>query len=490
MRPHSALLGAALGLALASAALSARRHWAAEGLPWGDQGANLALAIELRESGGWTGWLSACLGGTYREANRHPLLPLLLAPAADRDPAFFPRARAAAAGLAAAGAALWVLLAARAAGWPAALAALGLLAAAPAWAGRLVLVGPEALLAPLAGAAWLAAGRPTAASGAASGALLGAFYLLKGSALPWAAGLLAGAALGGARRPPLAAAAGAFLAVCAPLLIRDWAAFGRPFYNVNMHIMWLDIYWEYYPLLWNGALEGVGAASYFAGHTPWEAAGRLVAGAVAVLKNAAAGFSPLGWPGGALLFAAAVAGWRAEEDRPRRTAAAAAAAALFLPAAWYAPVDPSDRYMLPVLPLAAFYAARWAAAAWDRLEPGRRLHAAAAAAALAALALAAVPPTGAATWTVHDPAFLDGLRRLAPRLDRVRRLVTDGDDFFLWLVRAKPLTATLPLGPGAAWRFAEAGGADAVLLFGPTGTPSPSFAPVFANERMAYFERR
>ena len=113
-----------------------------------------------------------------------------------------------------------------------------------------------------------------------------------------------------------------------------------------MHIMWLDIYWEYYPLLWNGALEGVGAASYFAAHTPWEAAGRFVAGAAAVLKNAAGRFSPFGWPGGVLLFAAAVAGWRADADRPRRTAAAAAAAALFLPAAWYAPVDPSDRYML------------------------------------------------------------------------------------------------------------------------------------------------
>ena len=185
-----------------------------------------------------------------------------------------------------------------------------------------------------------------------------------------------------------------------------------------------------------------------------------------------------------------MAGWRADADRPRRTAAAAAAAALFLPAAWYAPVDPSDRYMLPALPLAAFYAARWAAAAWGRLEPGRRLHASAGAAALAALALAAVPRPPTTAWTVEDPAFLDGLRRLAPRLDRARRLVTDGDDFFLWLIRAKPLTAALPLGPRAAWRFAEVGGADAVLLFGPPGTPPPSFTPVFANERMAYFERR
>ncbi|MEK7743425.1 MAG: hypothetical protein AAB578_03480, partial [Elusimicrobiota bacterium] len=218
MRP-----AAACALVLGGTLLSVR-VWSAfksNVLPLDDQGANLALSIQLMEAGGFPGFLTGCWTGTYQEARRHPLLPMLLSSWAVRDSAFFDRACVVMLFLSALAWIAFFLLIARLHDHLEAFVSLGwisVLAAPPLYASR---IGPEALLAPLSGAAWVLSSSAQPAAGYAAGACLGLGYLLKGTGLLFALACLFGAWLGSRDSSQALRIVGSFLFISSPLLVRN-----------------------------------------------------------------------------------------------------------------------------------------------------------------------------------------------------------------------------------------------------------------------------
>ncbi|MFH1724256.1 MAG: glycosyltransferase family 39 protein [Elusimicrobiota bacterium] len=481
-------------LALAGALFFARAWWfvTANSLPMDDQGVDLALSVQLRESGGWAGFLSGCVRGSYREANRHPLLPLLLSPWASRDPVFFDRARAAGMimALLSWGLLFWTL--ARLEGKSTSLAALAWMAVIPSTARYAGLVGPESLLAAATAAGWLLLRSRRPAAGYAAGVCLGLGFMLKATGLLFAVACLLGAWLGGQSKRQLLRTATGFLLVASPLIIRNLVVFHLPFYNVNQHVLWLDTWWDYWPREWAGTVESVGVAEYASGHTVYQALLRWLKGLAAVGGVFAHIWSPRGLLGAALFLPLAAWGLWNDAHAARRRAATALLLACWAAFGWYAPVVLSDRFLYPLLPIAAYYAGQATLRLWERISGRAQSRGAIAAACLTALLLwnAAARDRAKPAWDLHSRGFREALRWMDGRFQDRTKVVMDTDDFLTWMLRSSPKKACLPVPPVELWRFAEWGKAEYVVLFHGSARPvGLDYRSAFGNEVATVFSR-
>jgi hypothetical protein len=342
-----------------------------------DQTADLTTALRIHE------------GGFTWNGNRSPLLPLLLAPFARRDPAFFVAARLLSVLLAALCA--LALYAACARTWSPALglwATVGFLFELRFQARRIC---PEPLVALLVIlATWAFAAREESARprrlALLAGVLLGLGWMAKGSAL-LALGALGLWALLASRRRRVEAVvllALGFTLGGAPLLVFNARHFGTPLYNANSaHVMWEDA--------WDVDLDQTSRASlgsYAAHHDLGDAAARLLHG-LGRQKAVEWVYAFLG----VVLLAALLRLRRPDEPARQRAWRGIAVVSCFVwlpPMAWYEPIAASRRFLFPVLgllPAAALGLCPWR----PRLpSPLRRAVPWAAGAALAgAVALAA-----------------------------------------------------------------------------------------------------
>jgi hypothetical protein len=211
-----------------------------------DELAYLQLANDVAEAGGWSTFLPRCVSGEYREANRHPLYLLMLATIAERDPAFYPRAKLASwlIGLAATGILLLVVL--RIAGSTGVVLVALLLGHNDLWLGMSYSVAVEMLLFSLLAPAWywICFHPASIRAQVAAGACLGFAYLTKATTLIVVLAYLLAQIWTNrvqvARNRAAWALLAAALFVASPIVIRNVRLFGSPFFNVNSKYMWLD----------------------------------------------------------------------------------------------------------------------------------------------------------------------------------------------------------------------------------------------------------
>lgn len=348
----------------------------------GDQNSYLRLALRIREGEG------------FANGNFHPLVAALYSPWASRDWAFFSQAKLLNIAL---GAALLVLVFAlgrRIVGNAAALLATAALALGPSFALRAARSEPEILLTGLFFAAWAAwvLGQDRMRWAVAAGFLGGLAYLAKGTGQFLLLGFVVlpllrhGPSGWWDRRRVIAATVAAYLLAAAPLLITNWRSFGSPFYAFpSAHAMWYDDWDE---RLASPDGRHATARTYLASHEPRAIAARLALGLREVPPEWAPAFR-IAWPASGprilasvLLLALAAVGLEAALRRrettahvrqPSEGAGAAPGSALasragllrdavwtlavltlplYLFFAWYAPIANSERFVLPLVPIA------------------------------------------------------------------------------------------------------------------------------------------
>ncbi len=462
-------------------------------LPLNDQGANLELALRVHEAGGWTGWITDCLSGSYMEANRHPLVPLLLHPWARREARFFDAARLLCGILAATGWTLFFLVLVRKDGIKTALAAAACLALIPDTARFAITVGPECLLPQFCGTAWLLLSVDDRRAAWAAGALLGLAYLLKGSALLFAVCCLAGAWLGKAPRKNLLRAGAGFLAAASPLILRNLIVYHDPFYNVSTrHVLWLDSWWEFWPLDWAGTLATIGPAHYFGGHSPLEALLRWLNGLLEVGGVVLQAWSPGGAVGAFLFLTAAGWGLARNGSLPLKSAALSVLAGFWAAFAWYAPIGVYSRFLYPLLPIAAVFAGKAVLDCSGRIPAKGRL--AAAGIAICWLSALAAPSLRARDsvrpLNLNHPGVVEFVDWMRTHFKNETKVVMNTDDAFFWMLPSSPRKASLPIGPSRVWHFAQWGKADYVVFLGKSpGEPPPGLRLTFANELVRIYAR-
>lgn len=348
----------------------------------GDQNSYLRLALRIREGEG------------FANGNFHPLVAALFSPWASRDWAFFSQAKLLNIALGALLLVLVFVLGRRIVGSAAALLATAALALGPGFALRAARSEPEILLTGLFFAAWAAwvLGQDRMRWALAAGFLGGLAYLAKGTGQFLLLGFVAlpllrhGPAGWWARRRLIGAMVAAYLLAAAPLLITNWRHFGSPFYAFpSAHAMWYDDWDE---RLASPDGRHATARTYLASHAPHEIAARLAEGLREVPPEWASAFR-IAWPtsaprilGAVLLLALALLGLEgalrrregagsvrpsSEGEGTDRESALASRAGLLRDAAWtlsvlllplylffawYAPIANSERFVLPLVPIA------------------------------------------------------------------------------------------------------------------------------------------
>lgn len=145
----------------------------------------------------------------------------------------------------------------------------------------------------------------------------------------------------------------AFLAMSAPLLIRNVRRFGNPFYNINSLLLFADEYPEIETYLREGTTTGEAARQFFATHTVFDLARREVSGLVweTFLLLRSLGPAPLddsrvlfGLPLAALALLTMLA-----LRRPADGLLLIWGLLHWLVFAWYVPIAASERFLLPLL---------------------------------------------------------------------------------------------------------------------------------------------
>ncbi len=337
-----------------------------------DQGAYLRLGLQIRH------------GLALTDGNRHPLLPLLLAPFTRTDIGYFSAAKFLSLILGLAGLLTVYWAARRTLSPPWAAAATLLLAANTHYRIAAGYVDAEVLFVPLTLLGWqqtaqtvqrAAENHPHAGRSALVAGLLGGLaYLSKGTAslLALAFGLTALLVFGpGAlKRRWLWLYAAGFALVAAPLWVYNLFTYGSPLYNVNTtHVMWLD-YWD--ARFTFAPSELPTALTYLQTHSPVDVARRLLDGLLCapwqwyqaahlfwmphappawlVWTSAGAGVALLG---GVVVLARQRWAQRSRWERRKVKfwLGLGLCALFYVMFAWYTPVDDSARFVLPAAPI-------------------------------------------------------------------------------------------------------------------------------------------
>jgi len=145
----------------------------------------------------------------------------------------------------------------------------------------------------------------------------------------------------------------AFLAVGAPLLVRNVRRFGNPFHNVNSLLLFADSYGEFDGMLAAGTTTSSAAQDYFATHTVSDVVRRECSGLVwelfIILRSL--GPTPLddsrvlcGAPLALLAIATALA-----QRRPEHRLLLVWGLLHWVVFAWYVPIAAGERFVLPLL---------------------------------------------------------------------------------------------------------------------------------------------
>jgi hypothetical protein len=393
--------------------------------PVPDELAYLELGNEMAEAGGWSMFLQRCWTGEYRESNRHPLYLLILSSMAERDPAFYPRAKLASWLIALVSTGLMLVLAGRAAG-PAGAALVALvLGHNDLWITHMCAVHVEMLLFVFVLAAWavIAAAPKRIGWHVLAGAALGLAYLTKATTLILIAAYVLTLAV--TRRctvlrcPAVAALAVSAIVVASPLLVRNVRVFGDPVFNINSKYMWLDD-WSQIDLVHEADLERLSARNFVERHGA-AALGRRAIGGLAregiYLCTALYPFNvrvtPLTVLAGAGVLAIGLWGAGGLEDRTGRWFTWFAVAGFLFALALHTPHGSHPRFQLTLLPMlyvtAALELSRWAARAGAAVRSsGTVRRASEVVGVLAACALGAVSLMAENEWpSAWPPRLLD-----------------------------------------------------------------------------------
>jgi hypothetical protein len=320
----------------------------------------LAEALDIQAKGGALALPGRLFRGEYLESNRHPAYLAGLAPVAESSGRFVERAR----WLTLAGAVLSLLLlyrlVARRWGSGCGLVAASLLALGASFRFYAVAVAcePWFLAASLAWFDLATRGSRTRRLGdmAVLGGLAALAWLIKGTGLVLLMATIVVSLVErgrGAWREWLVAA-GAFVLIGSPLLVRNLRVHGNPLFNVNTsRAMWLDDYHEFRN---PAALGSAGPGHYLATHSGGDVALRWVSGVPKTASDLLDALAPvvpqmaLGLP----LLVLALLGLRRRPPREGSTVRLVLAVVL-LPylasLAWYARIANGDRFTLVVAPL-------------------------------------------------------------------------------------------------------------------------------------------
>ncbi|MBN1937046.1 MAG: glycosyltransferase family 39 protein [Anaerolineae bacterium] len=339
-----------------------------------DQGSYLRLGLQIRH------WLA------LTDGNRHPLLPLLLAPFARPDIGYFTWAKVLSLVLGLAGLLIVYWTARRTLTPPWAAAATLLLAANTHYRIAAGYVDAEVLFVSLTLLGWqqmaqtaqrAVENHPRAARSALiAGLLCGLAYLSKGTAtllaLAFGLTLLLVFGIGVLKRRFVWAYAAGFALIAAPLWIYNLRAYGNPLYNINTtHVMWLD-HWD--ARFTFAPSELPTALTYLQTHAWPEIAARLLGGLLRApwqWYQAAHLFwlphVPPAWlvwtsigAGTALLFGIVCLARQHWAQRKVKFWLGLSLCAIFYAMfAWYTPVDDSARFVLPAVPI-LYLALCWA----------------------------------------------------------------------------------------------------------------------------------
>ena len=337
----------------------------------------LRVGLEIWEHSRVLGFPLSCLAGTYTEANLHPLYMIAIAPAAERDLAFFVRAKLIS----------WVLgliavlvlyrVGARTFGAATALLACLLLTLNMTFVHHAGMVACEALLVVLFTAAWGDLGEALVRGGRGlrGGLMLGLAYLAKGTGLFMLPAFGAAALLKYRRRALSRAwlwrALAGLLIAASPLVLRNLRVCRSPFYNVNAAIVWADSWEEIYSPAFRQ--DPPSLASYWRGHTLGQMGSRMglglafqarmfvqrTMGFVGLARFRAPDVRASEWASMALalgLLVLAIVGV-VRDRKGRRAFSALLLLGFYAFFAWYYPVGPGPRFMLPVVPMVYLYAA-------------------------------------------------------------------------------------------------------------------------------------
>ena len=155
-----------------------------------------------------------------------------------------------------------------------------------------------------------------------------------------------------------------FLLITFPLIVRNLRVYGKPFYNVNQSVLWLDDWNQRFAT--ESAVSEPTFADYRRAHTTGQALRRLAGGGMqqGVYSVVAAGETTLlherfgwkVWPVGLVFWALAAASLWRRQDRHATLPAALMIAGFNLFFAWYPVKD--VRFVVPLLPILFILAAR------------------------------------------------------------------------------------------------------------------------------------
>ena len=354
-----------------------------------DQSAYLALADDIRESGGPLAILNQLYRGQWREANRHPLYPMLLSFVPT-----FAQGKWLSAGIGLLCLGSVTVLAARRFGWLVAGSAACLLSVNMAFCHSATLVTCEALLTWLSCLAWLSLLATRSASDAANsdsgkrpagywpylaaGAAIGLTQLTKGTGVLLFGGMLLWLAWLAWRRwigrreavLVVAVASASFLLTTSPLIARNCQRFGSPFFNVNSYLLFADKFIPPEQLAEQKTVADA-AHEYLRTHSFVDMARREATGLIweGFIFLRMFGPTPLddsrvfiGLP----LVALALLGLRARHPS-ESTLLLCWTMPLILLFAWYIPIVASERFLLLILFPWLCYAAAGLVQIWQRV---------------------------------------------------------------------------------------------------------------------------
>jgi hypothetical protein len=344
-----------------------------------DQGQYLSLGLEIRE------------GTALTDGNRHPLYPALLALFAEREWAYFTKAKMLSLSIGLVGLAAIYWMGHRMFGQDVALLTTLLLSVGDDFRRESSMVMCEALLTVLFFAAWYFTikGFSRERYWILGGILAGLAQLTKGSgqlfAIAFLISLLLLCGLRGLTRKGLWAFVGCYLVVTSVLMVYNYREYGHPLYNFNTtHAIWLDDWEDSYVV---SPEELPTLTSYWHSHPlrdivtrEWEGlkAARLVL-ILAVIPahswymrdflNSSPGLLTLlvGAAGLGYLFRERLSlYWQG--NRERIVLSLMLLVLSYVLIAWYAPVTPEPRLMLPLAPILYVFTAEGLCGLGRRIE--------------------------------------------------------------------------------------------------------------------------
>jgi len=474
--------------------IAVSKQRSANSLPRHDQGEQLSLAISMHRSGGAWGLLGRCLRGTYREANRHPLLPLILSPWATPAAGFFSRACTIGLVVFLLGFSVYLLLLYKMEGWRITVITGLLFLLFPDTARFATQVAPEALLAVTCAVGWLLLRGGHDRHKLAAGAAFGFAYLLKASIVPFfIAALIALYICDLRRRRSMTLIIAGFVAVCWPLLWRNLLVYENPFYNLNQHVFWLDSWWQYWPHTWLGSLQQVGMNSYLSNHTFGDIMMRFFSGVWSVFLLLLGRWPFAGIVGGIVFFPVLALGLRTATQRTQRMAFSIAGGFYLVLFSWYAAIDLSSRFFYPLLLIIAYYGARGLLVLWDNYSTRKQFLWVPLALASSILIVGVTSRVDIKNpdFTVHHAEVGEAINWMNANIKPHSRVVMDTDDFFTWMLKVPIFKACLPISEKHFVEFIARGKADIVIRFDKHQAPAPvGYQRRFANSVVSIFFRQ